>query len=501
MKNLIDATFEEGRTHFLKGSSYFNNDLPDYLSFEPILEKVSKILKGQSYNSFGSSPAKFQDVNYSLVANKDGRFSWRPYEMMHPVIYVSLVNTICCEKNWAQIKARLASFENGSVLCCSSPVISQDANSDQAANIQNWWQKVEQKSIELSLEYSHVLNTDVTDCYGALYTHSIAWALEGLEKAKKSKGNKKLLGNQIDKLIQDSRYGQTNGICQGSVLMDFIAEIVLGYVDSLITEELGDSDDFRILRYRDDYRIFANSDQRSEEVLKVVSDKLRLVGMRLGVAKTFISTNVIAGSIKEDKLSGISLQDLGETNAKTIQKQLLRLHTFGRKFPNSGALRRLVGDLHVKISKKSKKSKKSKNFSDLKVQIAIATDIAVVSPATFPAIAATLSHLISLADPKDKSDLWGLVQKKMTRVPYNGYLEIWLQRVIKPLDIQFESNEAICLIVDGRSADLWESKWIKDHDLSAALSVSQILVKPAEKSTQTIPPEEIELFTKNAWSY
>ena len=40
-----------------------------------------------------------------------------------------------------------------------------------------------------SLEFSHVLHTDVVDCYGSLYTHSISWAIHGLEEAKRNKRN------------------------------------------------------------------------------------------------------------------------------------------------------------------------------------------------------------------------------------------------------------------------------------------------------------------------
>lgn len=54
--------------------------------------------------------------------------------------------------------------------------------------------------------------------------------------------------------------GQTNGIPQGSVLMDFIAEILLKYSDELISYEIQKNtklkEKFKILRYRDDYRIF-----------------------------------------------------------------------------------------------------------------------------------------------------------------------------------------------------------------------------------------------------
>ncbi len=279
--------------------------------------------------------------------------------------------------------------------------------------------------------------------------------------------------------------------------MDFVAEIVLGYIDEQINSALGKPTDFRILRYRDDYRIFANSDDRVEEILKVISDKLRLVGLRLGVSKTILNRNVVEGSIKPDKLAGIDLQDLGDTNAKTIQKQLLRLHSFGLRFPNSGALRRLVSEFYTEISTQTERP------DDLEVQVAIATDIGFVSPATFPAIAGVLSRLISLASTEEKSQLWTKVCKKMARVPYNGYLEIWLQRVTQPraIDIQFASNEPICRIVNGETPNLWENGWIDSNDLKNTLRVSKILVGIASDTEEVVQPKEVELFKQNAWAY
>ncbi len=279
--------------------------------------------------------------------------------------------------------------------------------------------------------------------------------------------------------------------------MDFVAEMVLGYVDEQINQEVGQNADFKILRYRDDYRIFANSDDKAETVLKLVSDKLRSVGMKLGVSKTFSCRNVVEGSIKPDKLAGIELQDLGNSNAKTIQKQLLRLHSFGQKYPNSGALRRLVGEFHTSVSKQTEAP------DDLEVQIAIATDIASVSPATFPAVAGILSHLISLAPSDDKVRLWTKVRKKMARIPYNGYLEIWLQRVTQPkaIGIKFESEEPICKIVNGESPQLWESTWISSDALKKALEVGKIIVGDASEAEEVVQPEEVELFKENAWAY
>lgn len=498
MKKLTELSNEEARKHFFKRSSYFNADIPNYISFEPILNDVEAVLKGGNYTAFKSTnPNDFQDVNYNFLSNKDGKFAWRPLELIHPAIYISLVNVICDPVNWEKIKKRLSDFEGGAVECCSAPVMSLDDEKDAATQVRSWWRRVEQRSLSYSLEFSHILHTDVTDCYGSLYTHSISWAIHGLKEAKENKGNNSLLGNKIDSHIQASRYGQTNGISQGSILMDFVAEIVLGYTDEQINLELGDPTDFRILRYRDDYRIYANSDDRAEEILKVISNKLRSVGMRIGVSKTILNRNVVEGSIKPDKLAGIDLQDLGDANAKTIQKQLLRLHSFGQRFPNSGALRRLVSEFYTSFSKQTERP------DDLEVQVAIATDIGFMSPATFPAVAGILSRLISLASDEEKPQLWKKVCDKMKRVPYNGYLEVWLQRVTQPktLGIKFDSNEPICKIVNGETPDLWENRWIASKDLKNALKVSKIVVESPSEANEVVQPKEVELFMQNAWAY
>jgi len=62
MEKIIELSAEEAKKHFLKGSSYFNNDLPPYLSFEPILTEVEKVLNGNNFKGFRSSnPSDFQE--------------------------------------------------------------------------------------------------------------------------------------------------------------------------------------------------------------------------------------------------------------------------------------------------------------------------------------------------------------------------------------------------------------------------------------------------------
>jgi hypothetical protein len=68
MKKLIDLSNEEARKHFLKGSSYFNADIPSYISFEPILTDVAAVLKGGIFTAFKSAnPSSFPDVNPNVA--------------------------------------------------------------------------------------------------------------------------------------------------------------------------------------------------------------------------------------------------------------------------------------------------------------------------------------------------------------------------------------------------------------------------------------------------
>jgi len=101
-----------------------------------------KILDGNDIKIFKEgNPSHFSDVNYSLITNKDGKFAWRPIELIHPVIYVSLVNLICEPTNWAIILQRLSEFGSGVIDCCSLPTISTDQQKDVEETIKNWWQE------------------------------------------------------------------------------------------------------------------------------------------------------------------------------------------------------------------------------------------------------------------------------------------------------------------------------------------------------------------------
>ena len=142
-------------------------------------------------------PDDFDDVNHLIMNNKDGMYAWRPLELVHPALYVSLVNAITEKDNWKHIIKRFRRFgRNPKIRCLSIPVESLTKQKDRAEQITSWWIGVEQRSLELTLDYELLVQTDIVDCYPAFYTHSISWALHGKKKAKKNRSDQTMIGNK-----------------------------------------------------------------------------------------------------------------------------------------------------------------------------------------------------------------------------------------------------------------------------------------------------------------
>ena len=241
MKTVLDLGASNARNFFLQEKNYFTGDLPRYFSFESMLQTADNMLN--QYNGLSGiwkeSPSLHPNVNYDIVINKDGAFDWRKLTIINPLLYVDLVNYICTEDVWESIKRAFQKFQSQpNIICASVPAVPTGFQKQKSAQIKRWKKEFENYSIKQALTYSSMACTDITNCYASLYTHVIAWALHGETIAKRSKTNKKLVGNVIDEKLRSLSYGQTNGIPQGSVLMDFIAEIVLGYVDWLISQAI-----------------------------------------------------------------------------------------------------------------------------------------------------------------------------------------------------------------------------------------------------------------------
>lgn len=492
---VIEMQHDEAKDFFLKETSYSNFDLPTYFAFEPIISKLDKFLIGKNLRDFYGAdikPRDLESVNYVVLNNKDGQYAWRPMQLIHPALYVDLVHKITEESNWQTIVERFKEFaEDSCVECASIPLRSETKRVDKAAQITNWWLEIEQRSIELALDYRFLCCTDIVDCYSQIYTHSIAWALHTKKEAKKkaNRNNFSLIGNAIDASLQNMSFGQTNGIPQGSLLMDFVAEMVLGYADLELTRRLEaagiDLNGFKILRYRDDYRIFTAGTENAEEILRVLTTVMSDLGLKLNPLKTNLTSDVIGGSVKEDKRQQIRTRMYD----RNLQKHLLIIHQHGADFPNSGSLATALTKYYRRLNRLKELRPSAK------VLLSIATDIAYHNPRCYPHIAAIISKLICFVEEGERVEVANKIRKKIERLPNTGYMQIWLQRATLAFRDEIEFSDPLCQLVAGYSPDIWDSSWIGSDKLKSKIKPKKIVDKnELEGIAPVIPVDEVDLF-------
>lgn len=494
VKSITEMTADQAQQFLLKPASYCTLDLPPYFQFGRVLANANKAFGSSALSSVRcKSPRDLEDVNYTLLNNKDGRHAWRAFQLIHPVLYVSLVNCITQAADWAAIRRRFKQFGScATIRCLSIPVKSQTRQTDKAQQVLQWWQGIEQHSIELALDHEYIVHADITDCYGTIYTHSIAWALHGKKVAKDRRKDRALIGNIIDQHLQDMRHGQTNGIPQGSVLMDFIAEMVLGYADLQLAEKLNGLDNVPhlILRYRDDYRIFANSAQDADLILKYLTEVLIDLGLRLNAGKTKASDEVVRSSVKPDKIAWMA----AKTFDRDLEKHLLLIHGHSLQFPNAGSVVAALTDYYRRVTK-------LKRISNPMPMISICVDIAYRNPRTYPICAAILSGLLEFVE-SERNDVVRRIRSRFEKLPNTGYMEVWLQRISDPTKHEVSFDEPLCKLAQGEKVLVWNNEWISSLKLRQAVDSSAILDRYKAKNRQpVIKPREVELFKLIAERY
>lgn len=481
MKSILSMSSNAAKKYLLKSESFSNVELPIYYNFDNIISYILKLTEGKNMSDFYNDQIKPQDldnVNYTIVKNKNGKYDWRPIELIHPFLYIQLVQEITLKENWKFIKNRFKQFRNNErINCYSIPGESSTKKHDKKSNIYNWINNIEQKSIMLGLKYRYMAKTDISNCYSSVYTHSISWALYTKEEAKKkeNRNDKKLLGNVIDELLRKMNYNQTNGIPQGSVLTDFIAEIILGYADELLSEKLSNFDvDYQIIRYRDDYRIFANSEIELNEILKVLTEVLFELNFKLNVTKTEITDNIIKDSMKKDKYELLYLY----INPKlTLEQKLLIIKQISDNYSSDSRIKTLITDLYEKEVKNLKR--KPRHYAEI---ISVIVDIMYNKPGLYNISIAILSELLKKLSTNEKKYFIDLIIKKFKNTPNTEYLNIWLQRLTINNSEEKDYDCNICKKVYNTNTKIWNSSWlnidIKEEciiDLETLKNISDVI--------------------------
>ena len=486
-------------------------------------------------------------MNLDILLNKDGRYAVRPIILANPFLYYFLVREVCCENNWQVIKDLFEKFNVPHITSCAIPVIPNKKEPfHKATTINNWWNSMEQRSIELSLEYRYMFVTDITNCYGAVNPQTFDWAFM-LKGSSCEKEDESVIAQNIQSYLRAFQQGRNIGIPQGSAIFDFVGEIVLGYSDLLLHEALlekakeyeeqGKSfPDYEIIRYRDDYRIFCSNKDVLEDISYTLQQVLERLNFRMNSQKTKISESIVTDAVKSDKLAYIyntPIFNKKGVDFDSYEKHLLYILMFARQYPDSGSVKIMLSDIDKRIEewlhpqdekKKTKgivwgdvelnedghlikaddKKNQEVNFipgGSIRAMSAICIQIALENVGCAHYALRIISRMIdSLKDMKEKQSIINLVYNKLCNQPNSDYNQLWLQNMTYTQDKKNGTSPyslRLCKLVMGNIEEpLWNNGWIRAEFVQNMPIESIVNKETLKKVTPVITFRETRVYNE-----
>lgn len=521
-KNILSLNHTEAMDFFLKSEQYHGFELPEYFVFDDLLQNVKNAVGKTPYEEClqdGMSPEQLPDVNLDILLNKDGRYAVRPIILANPFLYYFLVREICNEQSWTVVKQLFETFTVPHITSCALPVIPKEREPfHKSTTILNWWSSMEQRSIELSLEYRYMFVTDITNCYGSVNPQAFDWAFSFKDTEYETEHVNPIAEN-IQKYLRAFQQGRNIGIPQGSAIFDFVGEIILGYSDLLLHEAIqseGITAPYEIIRYRDDYRIFCNDKDELEKISYILQHVLERLNFRMNSKKTKISDSIVTDAVKPDKLAYIYNTPIFNKKGcdfDSFEKHLLYILMFARQYPDSGSIKTMLSDIDKRIEDwlkpyeeevttiplleegepKTEKITKQRRLvgGSVHAMSAVCAQIALENVGCCHYALRVLSRMVdSLKDEKKKSVIISLVYSKHCNQPNSDYNQLWLQNMTYQRDKKKGTSPykvRLCRVVAGdKNVELWNNEWVKPQFLSDLHTNGIIDEKTLKKVTPVI---------------
>ena len=524
--SIIELSAKDALDSLMSNDFYCTTELPEYFDFSGVLKYAADSIGDMSLDECvrgDCMPESVNGVNLEVITNKDGRYAVRPLTLANPFLYYMLVRDLCNENAWTRIKECFKLYTHEYITACAIPIVKVDDKPEPfkgATSILNWWNSMEQRSIELSLKYRYMFITDITNCFGQINPESIGWALARKGTPHETTENTEL-SSIIQRYLRAMQEGKNVGIPQGSSLFSLIAEIILGYTDMLLAQEIANEKEagklpkdleYEILRYVDDYRIFCNDRDALDKISYILQHILERFNFRMNSSKTRTSSELITDSIKPDKAYYIfntpieskqtyKDEDGHERKEKGydfdgFQKHLLFIYEFSKRYPNSGQLvsqleafsKRVEDQLATKTvaydeesidlesGEKIKESKtivrKGHLWENISAMVAISVEIAannLRAANNALKIASQLLGDMRKEDAEKKKEILDLIYKKLIRIPNSAFLQVWLQNITHTTDDWSTKkiyDMPLCKVVAEQPVSLWNNEWLNPKIVS-----------------------------------
>lgn len=261
------------RWNYFPNQKYPTGELPWSISTQNFTPEISGKLAGMAISGTRKKTG-FDEIDYFMTRQNNVP---RKLALVHPQAYSRLVETMV--KNWPEL-APLTDSVNS--------MIKPEAHLDGRILIMNYDgpHAGVSKFLDSSFGKRVRVDTDVSGCFASVYSHSIAWAIQGFAEAKAEAFGSgiKHWSAQLDKDQSFCRRKETLGVGVGPGTSSILVEAILGCVDKSLREQ-----GFSFRRYIDDYICDCESEDHARDFLQVLSAQLSKFKMALNLHKTSFS--------------------------------------------------------------------------------------------------------------------------------------------------------------------------------------------------------------------
>jgi hypothetical protein len=402
-----------------------------------------KVHRGHFISKYNSSKATVYSIS-------KGKLSRRFLQIPNPKHFSILSEKIV--SRWANYEAVFNLSEYSKSYPIPELAVDKRSVSTFSKSVAEFRSSLLRTSIDKLIE----VRVDISKFYPTIYTHSIAWALLGKDKAKyyfKEKDNLDTLiaggdtdaelykyAESVDIAIRACQERQSIGIPIGPDTSHIIAEIVACRIDDILKTRLG-SIGLKACRYYDDYYLYVSSKDEADKVLKGL--QLILSEFQLEINEAKVKIREFPFAFEDEFTTSLHSFDFKKTNqTNSIKHYFSMLWDFAERNPKKTdwifkyALR-IFEFSTIVIQKNSWKV-----FEDLLIKTAL------VEPAILDILTRIFITYNSYLDADSKEKLKRLVNvaiKEHCSVRHNFEMA-WALWIAKTFEIEIEEQSAYDII-------------------------------------------------------
>lgn len=276
------ATLLDKERHFLEALTrwnYFPNqkdsatELPPCFSTSRFTPEIADELAMLEVSKDRST------YQFDLVEYRATRFNNVPrvLGLIHPLAYSKIFQVF---KSQREEILRLIHDENSA--------ITVQQHNDGRILIMNYedHESRTKNTLEISFAACFRAHADIANCFDSIYTHSLEWAIQGYEEAKKRLRDQKTpkhWSTKLDMVLRNAKRKETTGLPIGPSSSSIAVEIILAAVDRELAR------DFRFVRYIDDYTAYCETHIQAQKFIRALSVALSKYRLTLNLKKTKIT--------------------------------------------------------------------------------------------------------------------------------------------------------------------------------------------------------------------